>query len=93
MLLVGAAWIWSARVIVAEGVLGAQDVFSDVSATAGDVRTQTAPDPDAVEAIKEGFKTMIAAPAAEEAERQAAVDAVAQKMREKLAEEEPPITE
>lgn len=90
VLLVGGAWVWSARVLVADGVLGAKDVFSDVSTTAGDVKAQTAPDPEAVDAIKAGFKTIISAPAAEEAERQAAVDAVAQKMRDKLAEEEAP---
>jgi hypothetical protein len=73
-----AVWIWTVRITVSQGVAGAREVFSDVAATAGDVREEARPDEEAVTAVKAGFEGMIEARKAEEEERDAAVNAVAE---------------
>ncbi|MEI6511289.1 MAG: hypothetical protein WCO25_04585 [Candidatus Uhrbacteria bacterium] len=52
-------WIWSVRAVVGQGVQGSRQVFSDVSATAGAVRKQSAPDPETIASIKEGLKSIV----------------------------------
>ncbi len=52
-------WVWSVRSIVGQGVQGTRQVVSDVSDTAGSVRRQTAPDPEAIAAVKAGLKDIV----------------------------------
>lgn len=58
-------WIFSVRSIVGQGVQGTKQVFSEVADVAGDARRQTTPSPEAVAAVKEGLKSIVAKQAAE----------------------------
>ncbi len=87
-------WVWNVRSVVEQGMSGARQVISDVSQTAGDVKQQSAPDPETTAAIKAGIHAVLNASAEEkaaqerqDAEAQATVDAVAEAMSEKMAED------
>lgn len=80
-------WVWNMRTLVEQGVSGARQVITDVSETAGDVKAQSAPDPETAAIIKAGIHAALNAAAdkqAAETAEQATVDAVAQAMSEKL---------
>lgn len=83
-------WVLSVRSIVAGGVAGTKEVYSSVVSTASEVKQQTAPDQETIDAVKAGFKTIFTPPAEEEAgtEREDAVSAAAEIMAEKIAAEE-----
>ena len=77
-------WVWTVRITVIQGVEGAREMLSTVAETAGDVREQAEPDPEVVSAVKAGFQGMMNEQAAEKAEadeREEAVGAVAELMK------------
>lgn len=81
-------WVWNVRTVVEQGVSGAKQVIADVSQTASDVKTQSAPDPETAAVIKAGIHAALNAAAdkqaAKDAEQQATVDAVARAMSKSL---------
>lgn len=82
-------WVLGVRSVVADGLAGTKAVLSDVASTASDVKQQTAPDKETIDAIKAGIKTVLTQPAEDEgASREAAVGAAAEIMAENLAAEE-----
>lgn len=81
-------WVWNVRSVVGDGVRGTREVFTDVTDVASQVRRQTEPSQETVDAIKESLKGIVAgeetAPVAEDPGAlvdPADVDAVAQLMK------------
>lgn len=64
-------WVMSMRAIVGQGVQGTKNMVSEVSATAGEIRRQTAPDPETVADIKGALMEIVTKPSEEAAEEPA----------------------
>ena len=80
--IIAVIWVASVRAVVGEGVRGTKAIVSDVSATAGAIRRQSAPDPETVAEIKGALTEIVTKRTEKTATADAStVDAVAQLMK------------
>lgn len=80
--IVAVMWALSVRSLVVGGLAGTREMLSSVASTASEVKRQTAPDQEAIDAVRAGFKAMLTSSAEEEegTDREEAVSAAAEIM-------------